>query len=462
MFIGRAVVSGVCLVGALLGGCGLAEQDPPAGSGGAASVGGGSGGDVVGTGTGSAPSGGTSGGGTGGGGVSTGGVSTGGIGGDAAAVVLPEGCELDDPGGNEDYCTARVTCDGAVQLPRCGRQGAGRWRCTCSPDDKREYEFKGGTALAACGLAGGVCAQNDSELGEEICEVRSGLSGSDDCSLQIACGRPLNLPFAPGKQGWLMDYAGGYCRRFADDEPFTCSCDNVTPALDLFSETAEPACAATADYCRGGVLPTFDGPETCRDFDGSTSETSCDVRRMCWRTEPLSEEVSVADVEDDYLSCHADEGSGVRCSCGTRRGSFTFDTEMPLTVEACWAELPICELGVEFEKTGAADCESLALDEPSPDECLGQLQCRQPAIAAGFEIVGHGELVTLCRREAANQPWWCSCVSGLESTVFQLGAAGASASAACSAAPSECLERMDLALGALNDFILPPDPLATP
>jgi hypothetical protein len=73
--------------------------------------------------------------------------------------------------------------------------------------------------------------------------------------------------------------------------------------------------------------------------------------------------------------------------------------------------------------------------------------------------MGHGRLDVRCARVARGDPWRCSCASGLNTAIFELGAESMDAFDACDAAPAACLEHMSVFIGPYGDFPPPPDPL---
>jgi hypothetical protein len=327
----------------------------------------------------------------------------------------------------------------------------------------RNRRSRGGDA---CLVAAGLCNEGPLDVGDEACVEIYDESTPNACSLTLSCAKPIAGPFGPGIEAWLTTYPNGHCQRDKDGLPFGCACavDDVSADYGILAESGAAACRPLVDFCRSGVEPVFDGDIGCVDAYASETPDDCSLQQACATPQRLTDDVSLARLQTRSAFCARMELGGSRCSCsrpsldGPATETFQFDIQGEPDAAACHAAALDCEWGAVIEPLGPASCQSEGLVAGS-DSCDSYLVCRQPASVDGRELSAFGALLIRCARLAPGSAWACSCASGPDSAVFDLGATALEPLAACDAAPALCLEQISVHLGPYGEAPLPPDPL---
>ncbi len=386
-----------------------------------------------------------------------------GAGGEAGQPSLPLPDDCEPRMGSEDAATCRLGlfCGSTPNLVNCHTAKSGNWQCSCELGHKeRVYEIDGATGLRACAIAGGLCAEDELELGDEECVVPVDTSSADDCTIELSCGRPITVSFASGVDAWLMEYGSATCFRAETGEHFECACDHDDARVEyaVLADSGALACGPLVDFCIDETEPSFDGPTTCLEPRVRTDIDYCWADQTCAKSIPLTDDVRLAQMAMRAATCESPGATGSDCYCSTRVGSFGFSIEAEPVAESCASSVLNCAEDASIEATGELDCQPTS-QVASGDSCEVDLACSQPATVDGREIVASGRLEAYCRRAEVGQSWWCSCASNQDTTVFELGAASSTAWEVCAAAPDQCLERMPVFIGLYGDYVPLPDPL---
>jgi hypothetical protein len=401
-------------------------------------------------------------------GTSAGGASgSGGAGGAAGmpgmpVLPLPEGCEVRGRTEDEESCSIGVFCEGVPNLANCRRLSSDDWQCSCElANNDRTYEIAGAPGLQACAVAAGLCFEDELVLGSEVC-TEGGESNDDACDLDLTCGKPIDIGFAPGVTASLMDYGHGACWRTGTAQPFECTCEHggVTREFGILAEDGSLACRPLIEFCRQDIEPIFDEPTVCIERDPSSSAEVCDLHSTCATPMKLTDEVSLAELEPRYANCVA-TSSGSRCYCSDQTETFGFDVEAPPSATTCASSIANCAEDVSISPLGDASCHATS-QLAGTDFCEADLDCLQPASVDDRAIVARGRLLVHCAQSTVDQSWWCSCASNQDSTIFEYGVTASSAWEVCTQAPAGCLERMPVFLGPYGEFMPPPYPLSEP
>jgi hypothetical protein len=392
---------------------------------------------------------------------------SGGLAGSAGAagsppLMLPAGCEARSPVETSDTCSLAVDCNTSASLRTyCYRMESGPWECQCANQDSI-YQVENIAGLQACALAAELCSGADLELGEESCERTKETSEEDSCVIDVSCGKPVKLGAAADAEARLMRFGTARCNRSGSDEAFSCSCKTGEPTHALFSLLADggdAACGPFADLCMSGVSPVFDGEEQCLLGYFDSDAESCQRFASCGPEMTLGDDVSMLDLEQRHASCVATPDGGSDCSCSNSDSGFSFHLATPPNDASCEASIHNCDPNAVTETTGPASCEPLGAISSDQDACDVLLSCAQDGTIDGQSLLAKGIVNLMCRRAEPGMPWKCSCMSGPETTKFELGAPGASAEQACTQAPATCLDRLGVHLGPSMDLQPLPDPL---
>lgn len=388
---------------------------------------------------------------------------TGGVGGEMP-LLLPEGCEPRAQSEDADKCSLGVFCGVEPNLTDCVRLSPDVWQCSCQlANNDRIYEIEGAPGIQACAVAAGLCSVDELELGDETCTESSSTSGLDECALELSCGTPITVDFAPNVRASLMEYGSGACGRGNGTVPFECSCEHDGGYHDygLLAGSGTVACRPLVDFCMTEVEPNFDEPTVCFERYAESSSGACDLLWDCATPMRLTDEVSLAKVDPRYSNCTLEGPSSSSCYCSTRDTSFAFDVDAEPVADVCASSILNCDEGVSIQPLGQPDCQATS-QTAGVDFCDADLSCAQPATVDGREIVSNGRLLVYCVQTAAAEPWWCSCASNQDSTIFEFGAPASDAWDVCSAAPAGCLERMAVFIGPYGEFMPPPYPVPPP
>lgn len=396
------------------------------------------------------------------------GATAGGGQGGQRPLPLPEDCEPRGRSEDAESCSLYVFCGPQPNLATCTALPSGRWRCRCDlANSDRIYELDGAVGLDACAVAAGLCNVDDLELGEEECPASRDESNENYCDLALACERPIDVGFTTGVDAWLMSYGSAVCSRDREGLPLSCECarGEESAAYGVLADDGALACRPLADFCRGGAEPVFDDEELCMDGEPLVDSGGCNLDQVCANPMPLTDDVSLALLHPRGSSCTPTSG-GSRCSCSRPYGDpeegwwevFAFEVEDAPGLDACAQAVTACDDDAVIESRGPVDCRPQG-QSAGLDFCTSDLACLEPATVDGRDVVAHGRLLTYCRQLAPGDPWWCSCASNQETTIFELGEPTLDAWDACSAAPAGCLERMSVHLGAYGDLVSPPDPI---
>lgn len=407
------------------------------------------------------------------GGSSTGGVSAGGsadtggsvgAGGEASesALTLPPGCRPRAPTESTDICSLSVECDGSASArTNCYRLDSGLWECQCAFRDE-VYRVEHAAGIEACAFAARVCLNDELDVGDETCERTSERGDQDSCATDITCLRPIDLDESSDARAWIVHSGFARCERSGSDVTFGCNCFDGSKHSKhtLLAEDAELACQSLADFCMRGEEPSFDGDEQCLPGYVTPSDEGCAVNERCGPTMPLAEGVELVQLADRFASCVASPSGGSDCFCSGQDSEFQFELSTPPDDSSCEAAIPNCDPRAVIEPIGPAKCEDISAPDPAnSDGCGATQRCVQEAKIDDRSILARGFLTLTCRRSAPGSAWRCSCASGPDSALFELGAASSNAPQACSQASSACLEQMGLYLGPQGNLTSPPDPL---
>lgn len=401
-------------------------------------------------------------------GTSVGGVPGGGaqgLGGSAGGglgpeITLPPGCQPRTPMESEGSCSLAVDCDAEPSVRTyCYRLASGQWDCQCA-NQQNMYRLENAAGLQACALAAQLCAAKDLELGEENCEHDEERSDDASCAVDISCGRPIELAATTEAQAWLMRFGWGRCNRSDVANPLACACSDGTQTSnhDLVTDNIESACGALADFCMSGETPVFDGEEACLPRLFSSDGEGCQRFASCGPLMRLTDDVSLGQFEQRFASCVPKAGGGSECFCSNDDSGFQFQLSTAPDDAACEAAIPNCDPNAEFERVGPATCGPPSLEDFGEDMCQAFLSCVQNATVEDRSLAAQGALSLICRRVEEGKPWSCSCASGPDTARFELGAAGADASEACTQASASCVQRLGVHLGPAGDSMGPPDP----
>jgi hypothetical protein len=377
-------------------------------------------------------------------------------------LALPTGCRPRAPEETADTCSLAVDCDASPSLRTyCFRLDSGAWECQCG-NQESIHRLQDVAGLEACALAAQLCSGRALELGEETCERASESSEQERCGIEFACGKPVALGDISDARASLMRFGSARCVRYASAQAFTCNCmhGRDTNTYSLLAESGAVACGPFADFCMSGADPVFDGEERCLPAHATSDGESCYRGEACAPEMALSDDVSLALLEDRYAECVASPGGGSDCSCSNHESGFSFHLATPPNDAACASSIHNCDPNAVTEATGPASCEPLNLDSSGEDMCSAFLSCVQAATVDDRRIVAKGYLSLMCRRTENGMPWKCACGIGPDTTTFELGALGATAAQACTQAPAGCLERLGgVHLGPIMDPVPLPDPL---
>lgn len=379
----------------------------------------------------------------------------------AAALPLPEGCEPRGRTEDDSSCSLGVFCDGVPNLTNCQRLETGKYQCSCElAHNDRTYELDGAPGIEACAVAAGLCSQDELELGDEACIAVDAASHEHACNLELRCATPIGADFAPGVQAELVRYGSANCSRDAGDRPFACGCVAGATGAEygVLADSGELACRPLVDFCMSGVEPVFDQPTVCFQTDSNEASGVCDLYETCATPMRLTDDVSLARIGPRYASCTASATAGSSCYCSTAAGSFAFDVLDDPVEATCASSILNCNEATSIEAAGETACAPTSQTGGS-DFCDADLECLQSASVDGRDIVSRGRLLVYCLRQSAQAPWWCSCASNQDSTIFELGAPGVSSWDACSEAPARCVEEMPVYVGMYGEFVPPPYPL---
>lgn len=400
---------------------------------------------------------GTSGGASGGGGAQGLGGSAGGAG---PQITLPPGCRPRTPMESEGSCSLAVDCDAESSVRTyCYRLPSGQWDCQCA-NQENMYRLENAAGLQACALAAQLCAAKDLELGEESCVHEEERSDETSCAVDIACGSPVELGATMEAKAWLMRFGWGRCSGPGTAKSLSCACSDGTTTSnhELVADNIESACGALADFCMSGETPVFEGEEACLPSLFSSDSDGCQRFASCGPLMPLTDDVSLGRFKQRFASCVPKAGGGSECSCSNDDSAFQFRLSTAPDDAACEAAIPNCDPNAEFERVGEATCEPPSVESFGDDMCQAFLSCVQNATVEDRSLAAQGTLSLICRRVEEGKPWSCSCASGPDTARFELGAAGADASEACTQASASCVQRLGVHLGPAGDSMGPPDP----
>ena len=252
------------------------------------------------------------------------------------------------------------------------------------------------------------------------------------------------------------------CDRFAPAETFSCTCSNgaLRSNYSLLATSGELACGPFADFCVSGAAPVFDGEEVCVPSYFSSDSEGCQRADACGPQMQLTNQVSLAQLEQRYANCAPNPSGGSDCSCSNQDTAFLFQVSTPPNDASCMSSISNCDPNAVITTTGPARCEPLGLFAPGGDRCEAHLTCDQDVTVDSRSLVTQGRMGLVCGRAEPGMPWSCSCVTERETAQVALGAASADGAQACTQAAPACLESLGgLHLGLSRDPIEPPDPI---
>ena len=391
-------------------------------------------------------------------GSSAGGNSSAGMAGSGGlpSLPLPDGCEAQSGSENGTSCNLAVLCATDARINNCFRLTAGRWQCNCGRG--RVFEIEGAEGLLACAVMAELCPVTEPE-GDPSC-TESERSDTNFCELEQACGRSVDVTEVSGARAWLMEYGSAVCERTEPGLPFECHClvGDVDDNYGLVAQSGEDACQPLLDFCKTGETPTYDEPTQCIDSIVEENEFNCALDKVCVTPMRLTDEVSLARVEEWWSSCYQIQPTGSRCDCSGDDGPFDFNLTTDPTAPTCAAAILNCADYGNVERRGTVECQPQS-QSAGLDSCNADLECLQPASVNGREIIARGRMKVLCRQRTAGEPWWCSCASNEDSAIFELGTPSATSWEACTAATGRCQDALPLVIGPSTGYPNPPDPL---
>lgn len=371
-------------------------------------------------------------------------------------LPLPDGCEARSGSETENSCNLAVLCQTDSRMNDCIRLPSGRWECDC--EQGRVFEIEGAEGLLACAVMAELCRVNDPE-GDPSCRKEGERMATNSCELYQACGRPVGVTEVPGARAWRMVHSSATCARPDPRTPFDCNCDGgAVGHYGLITESSGDACQPILDFCNSGETPTYDGPTQCIEIFAEESTYGCTRRDTCATPMRLTDEVSLARVEEWYSSCDPMQPTGSRCYCSNETEGFDFDLTTNPSESSCASAMLNCTDFGNVERRGTLECQTQS-QFAGPGSCDAGLECSQPATVNGRELVARGRMAVICRQRTAGQSWWCSCASSEDSAIFELGTPSATGWEACTAATGRCQDVLPLFIGPSSGYISPPDPL---
>jgi hypothetical protein len=92
-----------------------------------------------------------------------------------------------------------------------------------------------------------------------------------------------------------------------------------------------------------GATPEFVGEEACvLNYVTSDSEW-CDRSEQCGPQMPLTDDVSLVELEQRYASCTSLETGGSECYCSEQDSEFSFQLPTPADDASCEASIRMCD-----------------------------------------------------------------------------------------------------------------------
>jgi hypothetical protein len=376
------------------------------------------------------------------------------------SLPLPDGCKAQSGSETEFSCYLTVLCGTDERANDCIRLSSGRWECDCGRG--RVFEIEGAEGFLACAAMAEVCPVTDTE-GDPSCRMLGGRSSTYRCELEQACGRSVDVTEVPGARAWLLEYSSADCARSDPRLPFDCACvvGDVGQNYGVISESSGDACQPLLDFCVSGETPTYDGPTECIDTLATEDMYGCTLEETCSTPMRLTDEASLVQVQEWYSGCQPIQPTGSRCTCSDYSGYdgfFEFDLTANATAATCASAILNCADVGNVERRGTVACQT-DNQMAGLDYCNASLACSQPAAVNGREIVARGPMMVLCRQRTPGESWWCSCASGEDSEIFELGTPSATGWQACTAATERCPDALPLFIGPSSHYIDPPDPL---
>lgn len=375
-------------------------------------------------------------------------------------LTLPPGCQPRTPSETPDLCSLGVTCDSSPSVRTyCHRLDSGAWECQCA-NQENLYRLGNVAGLQACALAAQICSEPKLELGEETCAHTGERSEQDSCSLQLACDSPIVLGSSTNARAWLVRSAAANCNRWQPGSPFACTCEVAASRNNyaLMADTGAPACESLSDFCITGATPVFGGKEVCLPTFTTSDNGECSQGADCGPTMPLTDNVSLLQLQGRSAGCSPLQGGGSECYCSDNDTGFLFQLSTAPSEASCTSSIANCDPNAVITPTGPATCGTVDPDPSASDQCTSYQTCLQPATVDGRSIVARGSLGVLCGRAGPGKPWVCSFASGRVTARLALGAPSANPGQACAQASAAFLKSPGLYLGPSGDQMVPPDP----
>jgi len=378
-------------------------------------------------------------------------------------VPLPTNCE---PRGTEmdaNNCKLSAFCDGFPYIASCQQISDGRWRChNDPPPTDRIFEIEGVTGLQPCAVAIGLNAKPQLVLGKDVCDASYGANvpPPDACLLDLVCGPPVEVDFAPGARAWLTRYGSVDCERTtALSSTIQCTfTSRERPKVMGVGVTSDTlACRPLLELALSANAPGFAGPRNCAVTHLGALEGGCQRSELCTKPPGATPDPAALNVEALSSECGPAAGGGSDCDCQGPQGYFTFHLAEPPTDALCAAASTACSVIATNKAAGDASCKQ-DIHDSSDTYCAATYVCTEPATFDGRSGVANGSLQVECVRQERGMPWLCSCASDQVIAKFPLGTSSATPDQACARAPQECLKNIPLHLGPYGPEVQLPYP----
>ncbi len=364
-------------------------------------------------------------------------------------LTLPPGCRPQSPEETENLCRLVMECDTSPSVRTyCHRLDSGRWECQCAFHENL-YQLENTAGLQACALAAELCSEPDLELGEEQCEPTTESSHPDDCRTELTCGRPIALETSTETQAWRVRIIDASCRRDGTGNTFGCTCqeDGATDRYTLRANGSDLACGPLADFCMSGATPEFIEEGACMLNSFMADSKTCNRVDDCGAQMPLTDDVSLLELQRRHATCGSLEGGGSKCSCG----GLLFQLPTPANSTSCESSISICDPNAVIVPKDLLSCEPPSVRLSGGNQCDASLMCLVDATVDGQSVPFYGDVQIHCRRAETDMPWVCWFHSRQNSGDIDIEVgAGADPTQACTDASAAILELPDFHVSITN------------
>jgi hypothetical protein len=349
-----------------------------------------------------------------------------------------------------DGCVSSLQCPGIGYYGiSCTRRADGSSVCNCT-DIRSDYEVSGLSGVAVCDTIAVVCVSGEgwSFDGPRECSLTVERREAAACELKQTCTQSLTIGDNVTAVNTVeygvscYDYGDGY---------LSCLCD-YGPAFFVEGKDGTEACDALFGPCVADTPIEFEGEPTCTAGYGTGSEGSCTVIPLCERRLDLGNGVTAAEFNTFEINCWAMLDT-VQCACSFEGYTAFFDTDAVLSDEqSCGRYVELCA-GHVAPVAASSEVECVPNGQQlTAAGCNATFDCAQRATFDGEQLVISGSLVADCA--PAGDGYVCACSSFGDSV--QIEVAASTAWDACTAARTECPNRIEPTIG--DGVILPPVP----